>query len=52
MESLQESLIDLSNGNYIKKEIITLYNIDGLIINQNNIVKCSGLKNGSRILLM
>lgn len=46
---IQDSLIDLSNGNYQKKESILLYDADGLIINPNNYVKYSGLKNGSKV---
>lgn len=49
---IQDSLIDLSNGNYQKKENILLYNEDGLIINPNNYVKYSGLKNGSKLLIV
>ena len=48
---IQESIYDLSNGNYQKQEAINLYNSDGLLINQNNIVRLSGLKNGTKVIL-
>lgn len=50
--SIQDSLVDLSNGNYQKKENILLYDTNGLIINPNNYVKYSGLKNGSKIIIV
>lgn len=51
IEVIQDSLGELSNGNYQKKEEVDLYTADGLIINKNNIVKFSGIKNGSKLLL-
>ena len=51
IDVIQDSLGELSNGNYQKKEETQLYTSDGLIINKNNIVKFSGIKNGSKLLL-
>lgn len=52
IESIQDSIVDLSNNNFIKKQNVILYNNEGLIINQNNIVKYSGLKNGCKLVLV
>ncbi len=52
VDLIQDSLIDLSDNNYIKKKDVILYNSDGLIINQNNLVKYSGMKNGTKICLL
>lgn len=46
---IQDSIVDLSNGNFQKKDNILLYTSEGLIVNQNNIVKYSGLKNGCKL---
>ena len=35
----------------MKKENVDLYTSTGLLINKNNIVKFSGLKNGMKLLL-
>lgn len=49
---IQNMIYDLSLENYEKLENPLLYSeIDGKVINTNNIVKFSGLKNGSRVLL-
>jgi hypothetical protein len=53
IQALQKSLCELSDGFYeIKENVLLFDSIDGKQINQNNIVKFSGLKNGSNILLM
>ena len=52
LDLIQDSLVDLSNNNYIKKENVFLYDNEGNIINQNNIIKYSGLKNGEKVCLM
>ncbi len=51
---IQKSIYELSGEEYIirKDNEVLLYNDDGKIINSNNVVKFSGLKNGSRILLV
>lgn len=50
---IQQTIAELSGGYYIVNQNAFLYNgIDGKIINNNNIVKFSGLKNGSRVLLV
>ena len=51
IDIIQDSLCELSNNNYQKKENVDLYTSTGLIINKNNIVKFSGLKNGIKLLL-
>lgn len=51
IDIIQDSLCELSNNNYQKKENVDLYTSTGLLINKNNIVKFSGLKNGMKLLL-
>ncbi len=51
IDYIQDSLCELSNNNYIKQDNVNLYTANGLVINQNNIVKFSGLKNGIKVLL-
>lgn len=51
MDLIQNTIYDLSLGNYEKVESPTLFKEDGTIINCNNIVKYSGLKNGCKILM-
>ncbi len=51
IDIVQDSLCELSNNNYQKKEDVNLYTSDGFVINKNNIVKYSGLKNGIKVLL-
>lgn len=52
LDLIQDSLVDLSNNNYMKKENVFLYDNEGNIINPNNIIKYSGLKNGEKVCLM
>lgn len=52
LDYIQDSIVDLSNNNYIKKESVLLYLSNGLIINPNNVVKYSGIKNGSKLCLI
>ena len=52
IDAIQDSIVDLSNGNFIKKDKVVLYTKDGLIVNQNNVVKYSGLRNGCKVCLI
>lgn len=52
IDLIQDSLVDLSNGSYIKKENVFLYLPNGLIVNPNNVLKYSGLKNGMKVTLL
>lgn len=53
VDLVQQTIKELSGGYYQINSKALLYNgIDGNIINSNNIVKFSGLKNGSRLLLI
>lgn len=52
IELLQDSIIDLSGNSYVKNPEAVLYDGEGKIINPENIVKFSGLKNGSKLLLV
>ncbi len=51
---IQKSIFELSEENYVIKQDnqILLYNESGNIINSNNVVKYSGLKNGSKVLMV
>ena len=52
LDLLQKALISLSNENYIYQEKAFLLDRDtGYLINQNNTIKFSGIKNGSNLLL-
>ena len=52
VEKIQDALIELTDGSYISKSDVSLFDKNtGCLINLNNIVKYSGLKNGSSILL-
>lgn len=52
LDYIQDSIVDLSNNNYVKKENVLLYLSNGLIVNPNNTVKYSGIKNGSKLCLV
>ena len=51
---IQKSIYELSEERYtIKKDNeVILFNEDGYIINTNNVVKFSGVKNGSKLVLV
>ena len=51
IDLIQDSIVNLSNGNYQKVENPLLYEESGKVINGNNAVKYSGLKNGCTVLL-
>lgn len=51
-EVIQNTIYDLSNGNYIKHDNVLLIDSKGKAINNNNIVKFSGLKNGCKVILV
>lgn len=52
LDSIQDSIVEMSQGNYEKKERVFLYDESGKVINDNNPIKYSGLKNGSRVLMI
>lgn len=53
VELIQNTIKELSGDYYQINTKALLYNgVDGKIINNNNIVKFSGLKNGTRVLLI
>ncbi|MCI8347025.1 MAG: hypothetical protein HFJ12_03640 [Bacilli bacterium] len=50
---IQKSINELSDGYYEINEHANLYDsIGGKVINKNNIVRFSGLKNGSKVILL
>ncbi len=52
-ELIQKVIKDLSDDNYLINQNALLYDaISGLVININNIVKDSGIVNGSKLLLI
>lgn len=52
LDLIQDAIVELSSNAYKKNEEALLYDEDGKNINQENIVKFSGLKNGSKVLLV
>ncbi|MBE6157754.1 MAG: hypothetical protein E7160_03055 [Firmicutes bacterium] len=52
LQLIQTNIVELSDGNYVVNPQAMLYSeVAGKIINPNNIVKYSGLKNGCKVLL-
>ncbi len=49
---IQNSIKELSNNAYEINLNAVLFDDRGLVINENNIVKFSGLKNGSKLMLV
>ena len=49
---IQNTIVELSSGNYQKHDNALLMNADGKVINHNNVVRLSGLTNGCRVVLM
>lgn len=53
LELIQKAIFDLSGEYYvINQNAILIDSIEGKIINSNNIVKFSGLRNGSKVMLI
>jgi hypothetical protein len=52
IDLIQDAIVELSSNSYKKNIEAVLYDEDGKNINQENIVKFSGLKNGSKVLLV
>lgn len=51
IDLIQDTIVNLSNGNYQKVEHPLLFTDSGNVVNNNNNVKYSGLKNGSKVIL-
>ena len=50
-ENIQDLICDVNN-NYVKKEKLVVFDsLNGQLINLNNIIKFSGLQNGSHVLI-
>lgn len=53
LELIQESIVELSNNAYVVNADAKLYDKStAYLINTNNIVKFSGLKNGASVMLI
>lgn len=52
LDMIQNTLIEMSSNNYVKHDNACLINIDGNVINNNNLVRLSGLKNGCKVVLL
>jgi hypothetical protein len=52
IDLIQDAIVELSANSYKKNMDATIYDEDGKNINLENIVKFSGLKNGSKVLLV
>lgn len=49
---IQNTICELSSNNYIKHDNAILLSSNGLLINNNNIVRLSGLTNGCKVVLL
>lgn len=49
---IQNTIFELSSGNYVKHDNVILLGMDGKVINSNNLVRLSGLTNGCRVVLL
>lgn len=52
MELIQNTISELSSGNYQKHNNALLLNSESKIINNNNVVRFSGLTNGCKVVLI
>ena len=52
LDLVQKEIVKLSNDNYVINEKAMLYTDNGTVINTNNMVRFSGLKNGQKLLLV
>ena len=52
LEMIQHTIEELSQGAYVYNQNAVLINSDGSLINLNNNIKFSGLKNGSKVLMV
>ncbi|MBQ8132673.1 MAG: hypothetical protein IJ193_09295 [Bacilli bacterium] len=52
LDLIQNTIVDLSNENYEKKDNVVLFSDSGKIINSNNPVKYSGLTNGCKVVMV
>lgn len=52
IDLIQDAIVELSSNAYKKNANAILYDEEGKNINLENIVKFSGLKNGSKVLLV
>ena len=52
LDMIQNTLIEMSSNNYVKHDNAYLINIDGNVINNNYLVRLSGLKNGCKVVLI
>lgn len=53
IQLVQDAIVDLSNKAYVVNPSAKLYDKNtGMLINVNNIVKFSGLKNGSSVMII
>ena len=52
LDIIQKEIVKLSSDTYILNDKAALYTEEGTIINTNNMVRFSGLKNGQKLLLV
>ena len=52
LDLIQNTIVDLSNENYEKKDNVVLFSDSGKIINSNNPVNYSGLTNGCKVVMV
>lgn len=49
---IQDTICDLTAGNYVPNDKALLYRYDGSVINVNNFVGFSGITNGVKLMLI
>ncbi len=52
LDLIQNIIVELSNNNYEKHDNAMLINGDSLAINNENVVRLSGLTNGCKVILV
>ena len=52
LDLVQNTIVELSSGNYQKHDNAVLLNSESKIINNNNVVRLSGFTNGCKVVLV
>jgi hypothetical protein len=52
LDLVQNTITELSSGNYQKHSNAVLLNSDAKVLNNNNVVRLSGFTNGCRVVLI
>ncbi len=52
LDLIQNTIVELSSGNYEKREDVKLLNSESKLLNCDNLVRLSGITNGCKIMLI